>query len=105
MSAENTAIVETDSLSKEFGSGSLAVDGVDLEGTFPWRSWLRCPPARSEPATHASFAGSLNSFMRRSVKHQPNTFCRASAQIAQRGKAASGIRTPDPWFTKPLLYR
>jgi hypothetical protein len=40
MSTENTAIVETRSLSKKFGSGALAVVGVDLEGTFRWRSWL-----------------------------------------------------------------
>jgi ABC-2 type transport system ATP-binding protein len=30
MSTENTAIVETHSLSKKFGSGALAVDGVDM---------------------------------------------------------------------------
>jgi hypothetical protein len=40
MSTENTAIVETHSLSKKFGSGALAVDSVDLEGAFRWRSWL-----------------------------------------------------------------
>src|SRR5216684_2378962 len=30
MSTENTTVVETHSLSKKFGSGALAVDGVDM---------------------------------------------------------------------------
>ena len=50
-------------------------------------------------------SATLNCFIRGSVKHQPNTFCRASAEVAQFQRAGDEIRTRDHLLGRQALYQ